>query len=141
MKAFLDSSVLINAFQEAQPHHEPSVDLLAQQKRATGFTAAHCLAETYSVLTRLPAIRRVGPEQVLLYLRNICDRLTLIALDEAEYVNVLADAADAGISGGAIYDALIARCAVKAKAQVLYTWNLKHFQRFGPEIAKRVREP
>ena len=53
----------------------------------------------------------------------------------------LTNAGAAGISGGAIYDALIAQCALKAKAQFLYTWNVKHFTRLGPEIANRVREP
>lgn len=141
MKAFLDTSVLVNAFQVDQVHHAASLDLLAQQVKATGTTAVHCLAETYSALTRLPAKYRLSPEQALMALQDIRERLTLIALNANEYVEVLANAAAAGISGGAIYDALIAQCALKAKAQVLYTWNIKDFQRLGPEIAKRVREP
>jgi predicted nucleic acid-binding protein len=43
-------------------------------------------------------------------------------------------AAQAGIAGGAVYDALIARCALKAKAQTLYTWNVRHFQRLGADL-------
>jgi predicted nucleic acid-binding protein len=141
MKTFLDTSVLVNSFQVDQVHHAASLDLLAQQVKATGYTAVHCLAETYSALTRLPVKYRLSPEQALMALQDIRERLTLIALDENEYVDTLTNAATAGISGGAIYEALIAQCALKAKAQVLYTWNTKHFARLGPEIAKRIREP
>lgn len=141
MKAFLDTSVLVNAFQAEQIHHQASFALLTRQTKATGCTATHCLAETYSTLTHMPGKYRASPEQGLFVVRDINERLTLIALDEAEYVELLTNAAAAGISGGTIYDALIARCALKAKAQVLYTWNTKHFSRLGPEIAKRVREP
>lgn len=49
--------------------------------------------------------------------------------------------AAAGVIGGAVYDALIARCALKAGADIIYTWNLSHFTRLGPEIARRVRTP
>jgi len=49
------------------------------------------------------------------------------------------DAAEADIIGGTIYDSLIARFALKAKVEVVYTWNTRHFQRFGAEIVKRLR--
>jgi predicted nucleic acid-binding protein len=44
--------------------------------------------------------------------------------------------------GGTVYDALLARCALKVRAEVLYTWNVKHFQQLGlEEIVKRIRTP
>jgi hypothetical protein len=33
------------------------------------------------------------------------------------------------------------RCALKANAQTIYTWNVKHFNRLGENIAARVRHP
>jgi hypothetical protein len=45
------------------------------------------------------------------------------------------------ICGGAIYDLIVAGCALKAKAQTIYTWNLKHFNRLGPDVASRVKTP
>lgn len=45
------------------------------------------------------------------------------------------------IVGGAAYDVLIARCAVKAQADVLLTWNTRDFTRFGPDIAAIVKTP
>ena len=41
-----------------------------------------------------------------------------------------------GIVGGAIYDALLAACALKAKAETLFTWNLRHYGQFGPEVTE-----
>jgi predicted nucleic acid-binding protein len=46
-----------------------------------------------------------------------------------------------GVIGGAIYDALIAHCALKARAEKIYTWNIHQFRQFGPEIEKRLRTP
>lgn len=141
MKSFLDTSILVNTFQVDQAHHNASFDLFARQTKATGCTAAHCLAEMYSALTRLPVKFRLRPEQALHAVQDVQARLTTIALNDAEYAEALSIAAEAGIAGGALYEALIARCAIKAKAQIIYTWNTKHFARLGPEIAKRVREP
>lgn len=80
-------------------------------------------------------------EQALLFVDDIRERLTTIALDDHEYWSAITDAAAEGIVGGTIYDALIARCALKDKAAVIYTWNLDHFRRVGQEIAKRARTP
>jgi AbrB family looped-hinge helix DNA binding protein len=53
----------------------------------------------------------------------------------------LEDAAAIATSGGTTYDAIVAQCALKAKAQTIYTWNVKHFNRLGEHVAARVRHP
>lgn len=77
----------------------------------------------------------------MLFLENIRERLALIALTGEEYHATVEEAAEAGVIGGTIYDALIARCALKARADVVYTWNTRHFEQLGPAIAKRLRTP
>ena len=141
MKAFLDTSVLVATFYGEHQHHEPSFELFLQQKKSTACTAAHCLAEVYSVVTGMPGKDRASPDEALLFLRDVRERLTMLTLNEQEYFNVLRDAATAGISGGTTYDAIVAHCALKAKAQFIYTWSLKHFTRLGPQITSRVRQP
>lgn len=89
----------------------------------------------------MPGAMRVSPHEALLFIQDVRERLTLIALDEDEYSAALDEAAHAGISGGACYDALIAKCALKARAQAIYTWNTKHFHRLGAQIASRTKEP
>lgn len=89
----------------------------------------------------MPGKDRASPDEALLFLRDVRERLSMVALDENEYWAALKDAAAAGICGGTTYDALIAQCALKAKAEALYTWNVKHFNRLGAHIASRVRAP
>ena len=141
MKAFLDTSILVATFYGEHEHHEPSIDLFLDQKPTAACTAAHCLAEIYSVLTGMPGKDRVTPDEALLFLGDVRDRLAIIALDEREYFAALQDAAVYGVAGGGIYDALHAQCARKAGAEMIYTWNVKHFSRIGPDIATRVKTP
>ncbi len=60
---------------------------------------------------------------------------------EGDYVAILERAAALGVVGGGIYDALLAGCAMKAKAEMIYTWNTKHFARMGGDVAARVKSP
>jgi predicted nucleic acid-binding protein len=140
MRAFLDTTVLVATFYGDHQHHTRSIDLFRQQKKSTACTASHCLAEVYAVATGMPGKNRADPDEVMLFLRDIQQRLTTIVLDQNDYADLLDEAATAGISGGAIYDAIIARCAIKAKAQTIYTWNVRHFARLSA-VASRVREP
>lgn len=141
MDAFLDTSVLVATFYGEHEHHDRSIRVFLDQKKSTGCTAAHCLAETYSVVTGMPGKDRATPHEALLFLNDVRERLTLVALDEAEYFAVLESAAADGVAGGTTYDALIARCALKANAQILYTWNTKHFARLGEQVASRLKQP
>ncbi len=43
--------------------------------------------------------------------------------------------------GGTVYDALLARWTLKAGADTLYTWNVRDFKQFGPEVARLVKTP
>jgi len=89
----------------------------------------------------MPGKRRVGGDAALLFLRDIRENLTLVSLNESEYFQMIEQAAAADLPSGAIYDALLGHCALKAKAETLYTWNLKDFLRLSPPIAGRVKQP
>lgn len=75
----------------------------------------------------------------MLFLENIRERLALITLTGGEYHSAIKEAAETGIVGGTIYDALIARCALKAKVEAIFTWNTRHFEQFGTAIVTRLR--
>ena len=141
MKWFFDTSVLIPVFMEDHEHHEASLAAFVAADKKEGCCAAHSLAELYSALTRLPGKHRLSGEQVLLFLEAIEERLAVIALDSREYLSAIREAAAAGIVGGMLYDALLARCARKAAADVIFTWNTQHFLRLGPEVASRIKTP
>ncbi|HLY04484.1 MAG TPA: PIN domain-containing protein [Rhizomicrobium sp.] len=141
MKSFLDTSVLVAGFYSDHEHHDSSAALLLRQKPSSGCTAAHCLAEFYATVTGMPGKNRAAPGEALLFLHDVADRLASISLEPRDYADVFEKSAGAGISGGTIYDALIARCAIKSGAEAIFTLNAKHFRLLGPEVASRVRPP
>jgi len=76
-----------------------------------------------------------------LLVQEIERRLTLVWLDAAEYRAAIRRIAGLGIVGGAVYDGLVAECALKANANVLYTWNVAHFDLLGVSVQKRICSP
>jgi predicted nucleic acid-binding protein len=141
MKEFFDTSVLVAAFWGGHRDHAASIKLLGAANKKQSACAMHTLAEVYAAMTALPIRPILPPEQVILFVQEVRDRLTLVPLDENEYFETLQQAANAGFTSGRVYDALILRCAVKVKAQTIYTWNLKHFQAIAPGLAGRIRTP
>jgi predicted nucleic acid-binding protein len=103
--------------------------------------AAHSLVEVYASLTRMPGEHRMSAAQAMLFLSTVQERLTVVALDASEYFAGLERFAALSIAGGTIYDAMLALCALKANAETVYTWNLRHFRLCGPEIASRLATP
>ena len=141
MKFFFDTSVLLPVFLEDHEHHDASLKAFLKADKRTGCCGAHSLAELYATATRLPGKHRLSGEQVMLFLDNVVERLTLVALTGEEYYQAIKTATDNGVVGGTFYDALLAQCALKIEAGVVYTWNARHFRQFGPEIIKRLRTP
>lgn len=141
MKAFLDTSVLVATFYADHEHHAPSIDVFLRFGKKDACCGAHSLAEIYAVLTGMPGRRRVSGHEALLFLGDIRQRLTLVTLDPAECFQVIEAAANSDVAGGVVYDALLGHCALKAKAETIYTWNTRDFLRLPPEVAGRVRTP
>lgn len=141
MKFFFDTSVLVPVFVEEHPHHEASLAVFLRSDKKRGSCAAHSLAEVYATLTRLPGKHRASASEAMLFLENMQERLVLISLDAEEYWRAVMHSAESAIVGGMIYDALLAHCALKARAETIFTWNVEHFRRAGPEVAKRIRTP
>jgi predicted nucleic acid-binding protein len=142
VKALFDTSVLVPTFLGDHEHHEASLDVFLRFEKRQACCAAHSLAEVYATLTRMPGKYRVSCEQAMLFLAELRQRLTLVALDKEEYYATIEQASALGVMGGTVYDALLARCALKARAETLYTWNVKHFQQLGlEEVVKRIRTP
>lgn len=141
MKAFLDTSVLIAVFYGDHVHHEASLALFTGHRKRDICCGAHSLAEVYSTLTRMPGKYRVDRDQAMLFISLIQERLAIIALDAEEYIAAIEKAAAAGVVGGLVYDALLASCAMKIKAETIFTWNLRHYERLWPDVKDRVRRP
>jgi predicted nucleic acid-binding protein len=140
LKRFFDSSVLVPVFYADHPQHAPSAKAFLDASK-DDFCALRTLGEVYATLTGLPLRPRItGPEGMRI-IQQIRERLTLITLSEQEYVSALELASSHAVVGGAVYDGLVARCALKAGADILLTWNVRDFTRFGSAIARLVKTP
>ena len=141
MRDFFDTSVLVAGFRGDHPHHAASIKLLAAADRKHSACATHSLAEVYAVMSALPVKPVIPPAQVLLFIADIRQRCSVIALDEEEYYETICSTAAQGYVSGRVYDALLLRCAVKAEAKTIYTWNLRHFRTLAPELTGRIHTP
>lgn len=141
MKCFFDTSVLVAAVLEEHEHHQRSFSVFSTASPSSAFCAAHNLAEVYATLTRYPGKQRISADQALLAIQVIEGRFSIVALKTQEYLAAIRKFTAVGITGGTIYDGLIAACALKAKADVLYTWNIGHFVRLGGQVAEKLHTP
>ncbi len=144
MSAYLcDSSCLIAALCSWHEHHDRTKGEIEARaaSRHKLVLAAHSLSETYAVLTRLPPPYRLrGADARSLLEANWANNETA-HLTGPEIWRALKVAEGRGVSGGRIYDALIAFAAMKAKVQTLITWNVKNFALFRDEIEVATPRP
>ena len=138
----LDTSCLVAAVCAWHRHHDDTCREI-ERRDAAGeklVLAAHSLAEAFSVLTRLPEPHRLRPNDALALIEANWGGTGLVALTGPDYRATLRRCRDVGIGGGAVYDALIATCARKARVATLVTWDLEGFERFL-EDEPAVRAP
>src|ERR1700693_6193726 len=114
MKTFFDTSVLVPVFIEDHEHHEASLEAFIKADLQHASCAAHSLAVFYAVVTPVPRRNRLGGDQALLFVREIRERLSIVALTSDEHFTALESAAATGIAGGTVYDVLLRHCALAA---------------------------
>jgi predicted nucleic acid-binding protein len=110
----VDTSVVVAGFASWHEGHAPARAALARRPRLP----AHVALEVYSVLTRLPPPHRATPAIVVSFLE---DRFPdpVLPFPAAGHLSLLKEASEMGISGGSLYDALIAATAKHAGATLL----------------------
>jgi predicted nucleic acid-binding protein len=143
VKILFDTSVIVAASLSQHPSHTPCLAQL-QQARARqhqGYLSTHSLAEIYSVLSRMPSQPKMSPQNVQSLIDRNLQFLDTITLEKADYQAAIAQMTALNLPGGGIYDALIARAALKIAADRLMTLNPKHFTRLDPAIAQIVFVP
>ena len=65
-----------------------------------------------------------------------------VSLSPSEYLWVIRHVASAGGRSGIVYDALILKCAEKARVHAIYTWNAAHFLRIAwPAVLPLIQAP
>ena len=132
-----DTSALIAAVSSWHEHHERTRSEIERRERSDEqmVVAGHSLAETYSVLTRLPAPHRLRADDAIALIESNWRDTPIVQLTGSEMWSALREAQRRELIGGQMYDALIAIAALKAKAATLITWNVRNFAPFAPSIA------
>lgn len=136
MRVLFDTSTLVAAVVQAHPMHARALPWLgrAQHGDVDLVISSHSLAELYSTLTRLPVQPRINPVQAWRLVSDVSAiARQIVLLSQEDYTSTIQRASQMGLSGGVIYDALIARAAEKAGAEHLLTFNLADFRRVWPE--------
>ena len=123
----LDTSVAVPAVLPWHAAHDAVRSTLPRQKTRA---LAPVAIETYSVLTRLPPPQRVPADVARGYLIEAFSFPPLV-LAPTGYAQLLDLASAEGITGGAVYDAIVAATAVQAGATLLTrdTRAVKTYQR------------
>lgn len=131
-----DTSALVAKVCSWHEHHERTLAELARRERAGEelVLAAHSLAETYAVLTRLPGPNRLRSGDAIALLEANWRETPVIHLTAAEIWRTLRRAHRRGVIDGQTYHMLIAACAMKAGAATILTWNVRQFAPATPEI-------
>jgi predicted nucleic acid-binding protein len=124
---------MVPALSRTHPHHSRAVTALNRHLDAGDkmIVVAHTLLETYSVLPRLPQPHRVTASAALSAIEDsFLTKGIVVALRHDQYVHLLYELVGNETVGGQVYDASIVACARLAGAEVLLTFNEKHFRRF-----------
>ena len=144
MKVLFDTSVLVAAMVEGHPEHDRALAWLERARRGAleFLVAAHSLAELYAVLSAYPTRPRISPAVAARLVReNVVAAAKLVTLTAADYTKVVSQLAERSLAGGVVYDGLIARAAIKCKADRLLTLNPRDFHRVWTGSARAVVSP
>ena len=135
MKVLFDASVIVPALVDQLVRHTACFETFVSYTAGsnTGVCSTHCLAECYAVLTALPLQQRITPDEASKLIReSVVARMEIVSLNQAEYLEAIANVSVRGLSSGIIYDALHVAAAVKSSCSRIYTYNLEHFRLLCP---------
>lgn len=141
MKSLFDSSALIAGCVESHPKHEAARKWMSRAKRkeVEFLVAGHSIFEVYSVLTSAPFQPRITPKIAQELLKeNVEDHAEIVTLSKKDHQKIMQKLVTRNLSGGMVYDAIIAECALKAKADQIITSNSKDFIRLFPEDSIQI---
>ena len=110
----VDTSVVVAAFASWHEGHASAAAVLNRAPRIP----AHVVVETFSVLTRLPPPHRAPADVVQAFLAQRFVDAPLV-LPPRGHMELIDRARREGITGGAIYDALIATTVLHAGATLV----------------------
>lgn len=140
MRVAFDTSVLVAALIEPHPRHARALPWLEAvvAGRLTGECSWHALAETWSVLTRLPIEPSVSPAVAGLAVERLASHLKPRELAGDDYLAAMRRCCEHNLRSGALFDAVHLIAAERSGTDALLTFNAADFERLaaasGPAI-------
>ncbi len=143
MKLAFDTSVLVSALIDTHPHHQRASPWVAavSSNDVEGEITWHAVAETWSVLTRLPGPLRLPPSTASLVVERASELFQTVDLTPSVYSSALRRCTEAGASSGAVFDALHLISAEERGADWLVTFNRKDFERLKTQGSPEIITP
>jgi len=144
VKILFDTSIIVSGIVETHPMHAKCLPWLQRAKagEVECIVVSHTLAETYAVLTTLPVKPRISPLVAQRLIDNNLQEIArIVPLTIADYWNTIQRMTAMGLSGGTIYDALIATVARRLSIDKLLTLNTDDFRRVWPEGDQVISAP
>jgi predicted nucleic acid-binding protein len=144
MKVYFDTNVLVSALKAEHVHHAGSLASVHRVHRGDleGYVAGQSLAELYSVMTRTPFVVPVYPDEGLALIeQSILPFFKIVDVNTQSYLTAIASCARAGWRGGRIHDAVHIQAAAQAGCDLIYTYDVEHFQSLAPELSSHIQRP
>lgn len=143
MKVLIDTSILFPALDPKHTAHGICLSLVKEleDQHAIVVLNTHLLAELFNNLSRQPRLP-ISLDKVRDILHHLSNRYEAVSLDMEDYLLAVDRCINQELRGGVIYDALHFQAAIKAEVDVLYTGNLRDFQRLmTDEVTFRLESP
>lgn len=143
MKLALDTSVLVAALVEAHRFHDRTRPWT--EASTSGAVSAQCswhaLAETWSVLTRIPLDPPISSTLAEVALSRLRDSVQPVELTADHYEIAMRRCADRGLRSGALFDALHLVAAESGQVDAFVTFNPVDFERLRTPSSPMIVVP
>jgi len=143
VKVAFDTSVIVAGAVAGHRLRERARPWLAaaQEGRLETLVTSHALAEVWATLTALPISPRLAPAMVERVVERFARHTTPVDLTWEDYSAAIRRCGDRGLRSGAVYDALHLVAAERHRAEVLLTFDTRHFVRLAGEGSPRILAP
>jgi predicted nucleic acid-binding protein len=143
VKVCFDTSVLVPALVSPHPFHARALRWVqaAASDEIQGVMAWHAVAETWSVLTRLPVSPPVGARAAEQMVERLTEHIRPLAMTAVLYRQAMRRCAERGERSGAIFDALHLVAAEASQSDALVTLNPADFERLAAKHGPRIIVP
>jgi len=143
MKVAFDTSVLVACSMLGHVHEQRAAVWLDAARRGLveAMASCHALGECWATLTAIPTTPRIAPATAERLVARLSDYLTAEPLSWQDYRVAIQRCGDRGLRSGSIYDALHLAAAERCGADLLITFDTRHFIRLAGATSPRIVAP